>query len=77
MRCLVFVSRPHTWEPEPSELHVLGAMWLVVCVWWHVVGGLVACGLVPCCRVSFDRNTNTQAHAHTHTHTHTHEKRVV
>jgi len=34
MRCLVFVSRPHTWEPELSELQmcVFWAMWLVVCV---------------------------------------------
>ena len=44
MRCLVFVSRPHTWEPELSELQL--------CVFWgHVAGGvcLVACSWRPGC----------------------------
>ena len=52
MRSVVFVSRPHTWEPELSELQLwefffLDVMWLVVCVWSHVIGGLFAYCLLP------------------------------
>ena len=67
MMCLFFfVSRPHTWESDLSDLQlcVFGVMWLVVCVWWHVVGGLVVYGLVPWVWVGFDRNTDTQASTH-------------
>jgi hypothetical protein len=65
-RCLVFVNRPThmgagaLWTPNVCfGVHVAGGVCLVVCR-----GGLVACVLVPCCRVGFDRNTNTQARTH-------------
>jgi len=50
MRCFVFVSRHHTWEPELSELqmcvflgHVAGSVCLVTCSWrpaaWYPAAG--------------------------------------